>query len=99
MFNLGLTEDLQVYIPQHVENQNRPRRKTTMAAQKDLGEARSPLDLLVDPDVDFAGYDPYIVAITSGGQQDARSSGPSDTEQSPERRKVKLMAWLREHGA
>jgi hypothetical protein len=70
-----------------------------MAVQKDVAEARSPLDLLVDPDVDFAGYDPYIVAITSGGQQDARSSGPAGSEQSPESRKVKLMAWLREHGA
>lgn len=62
-------------------------------------EARSPLDLLLDPDVDFAGYDPYIVAITSGGQPDARSNGPSDSQQSPESRKVKLMAWLRDHGA
>lgn len=70
-----------------------------MATQKDSGESRSPLDLLVDPDVAFAGYDPYIVAITSGGQSDARTSGPSDSEESPESRKVKLMAWLRDHGA
>lgn len=71
-----------------------------MAAQKDSGEARSPLDLLqVDPDVDFTGYDPYIVAITSGGRSDFRTSGPSAPEQSPESRKVKLMAWLRDHGA
>jgi hypothetical protein len=70
-----------------------------MAAQKDSGEARSPLDLQVDPDIDFTGYDPYIVAITSGGRADVSSSGASVPEQSSESRKVKLMAWLRDHGA
>ena len=70
-----------------------------MAAQKDSGEARFPQDLQVDPDIDFTGYDPYIVAITSGSQADARTSGQNAPEQSPESRKVQLMAWLRENSA
>ena len=69
-----------------------------MAAQKDSGEARSPLDLQIDPDVDFTGYDPYIVALT-GGASAPVSSAPSIHGHATESRKVKLMAWLREHGA
>lgn len=52
-----------------------------------------------DQDVDFAGYDPYIVAITGGDHADLRrdlASGPGETLES---RKAKLMTWLRENGA
>ena len=69
-----------------------------MAAPKDTGDAR----LALDSDVDFAGYDPYIVALTGGGPADVarapaiapkRATESQDTES----RKVKLMTWLREH--
>ena len=81
-----------------------------MAAPKDTGDAR----LALDPDVDFAGYDPYIVALTGGGPVDVapeiritsehsaepQSARNESTEgRSTERRKVALMAWLRDHSA
>ena len=69
-----------------------------MTAPKDTGDAR----LALDSDVDFTGYDPYIVALTGGGPVDVSSgavsaSQQSTTKQSTESRKVKLMTWLREH--
>ena len=66
-----------------------------MAAPKDTGDARH----AIDPDVDFAGYDPYIVAITGGGAACVSGAAVSTPDQATESRKVKLMAWLREHRA
>jgi hypothetical protein len=66
-----------------------------MAAPKDTGDRR----LALDPDVDFAGYDPYIVALTGGGPIDVSRTSVSAPEQPTESRKVKLMTWLREHRA
>ncbi|MEO8224443.1 MAG: hypothetical protein ABI661_06530 [Gammaproteobacteria bacterium] len=53
----------------------------------------------IDRDADFAGYDPYIVAITGGNASDRHSEPLSDADASSESRKVQLMAWLRENGA
>lgn len=71
-----------------------------MAAPKDAGDARH----AIDSDVDFAGYDPYIVAITGGGPANisgTMASAPNQANkgQATESRKVKLMTWLREHRA
>jgi len=52
---------------------------------------------LIDSDIDFAGYDPYIVAITGGGSAGIRGDSASVVDQADESRKVKLMTWLREH--
>ena len=67
-----------------------------MAASKDISTPRP--DPVSEPDIDFAGYDPYIVAITASAHPDASSlaGGPAET---PESRKVQLMTWLRENGA
>ena len=68
-----------------------------MAASKDMAE--TPRNRPSDQDVDFAGYDPYIVAITGEDQGDPRrnvANGPPETLES---RKAKLMTWLRENGA
>ena len=64
-----------------------------MAAPKDTGDVR----LALDSEVDFAGYDPYIVALTAGIPTDASAS--ASKRQVTESRKVKLMTWLREHRA
>ena len=66
-----------------------------MVAPKDSGDAR----LALDSEVDLAGYDPYIVALTSGGPVDVSGHPSSAENASTESRKVKLMAWLRHHGA
>ena len=66
-----------------------------MAAPKDAGDARPTLD----SEVDFAGYDPYIVALTGGASPVASSAVASAPGESTESRKVKLMTWLREHRA
>jgi len=66
-----------------------------MAAPKDAGEPR----LTLDSEVDFAGYDPYIVALTAGVSTDASASESTRERQATESRKVKLMTWLREHRA
>ena len=66
-----------------------------MAAPKDIGDTR----LALDPDVDFAGYDPYIVALTGGRPVEVRNGPAGTSEQPTESRKVKLMTWLREHRA
>ena len=49
-------------------------------------------------EVEFAGWDPYIVALTAAEQQ---RTEPSDhvEHHAPDTRKGQLMAWLREHGA
>jgi hypothetical protein len=68
-----------------------------MAASKDHGNtlpAAHP-----DPDVDFAGYDPYIVAITAADHRDASHLPGHDPAEATESRKVQLMAWLRANGA
>lgn len=73
-----------------------------MAASKEPGDLRPahPLQTeAIDTDVDFAGYDPYIVAITGGTSAAVSSDTTGTAEQGAESRKVKLMAWLREHGA
>ena len=67
-----------------------------MAAPKHSGDVYPAHQ--IDPDVDFTGYDPYIVALT-GGASAPVSSSPSIHSHATESRKVKLMAWLREHGA
>ncbi len=66
-----------------------------MAAPKDAGDARPTLD----SEVDFAGYDPYIVALTGGAPPVASSAVASASDETTESRKVKLMTWLREHRA
>ena len=71
-----------------------------MAAPKDSGDSRNPdshYSGAIDPDVDFAGYDPYIVALTGGTTAGISSGTASIPEQATESRKVKLMTWLREH--
>lgn len=53
----------------------------------------------MDSDVDFAGYDPYIVALT--GREPVQN--PSDSRQvlveATGSRKVQLMTWLHEHNS
>ena len=66
-----------------------------MAAPKDAWDARPALD----SEVEFAGYDPYIVALTGGGPSVASSAVASAPDETTESRKVKLMTWLREHRA
>ena len=66
-----------------------------MAAPKDAWDARPALD----SEVEFAGYDPYIVALTGGGSSVASSAVASAPDETSESRKVKLMTWLREHRA
>ena len=67
-----------------------------MAASKDGGETPRANP---DQDVDFAGYDPYIVAITGVDHDDARRALASEPAETLESRKAKLMTWLRENGA
>jgi hypothetical protein len=66
-----------------------------MAAPKDKGDAR----LALDSEVDFTGYDPYIVALTGGGPVDVTSHTSSAKNARTQSRKVTLMAWLRHHSA
>ena len=55
----------------------------------------------LDSEVEFAGYDPYIVALTGGGPIDVSSASVTEASenQATESRKVQLMTWLREHRA
>ena len=47
-------------------------------------------------EVDLAGWDPYIVALTADERRTApQADGPTE----PDTRKGQLMAWLRAHGA
>ena len=66
-----------------------------MSAPKDTGDAHPAH--LIDSDVDFVGYDPYIVAIT-GGSAAGRGDDTRGADSATQSRKVKLMSWLREHG-
>ena len=71
-----------------------------MSAPNNSGDARP----APDSDVDFAGYDPYIVALTGGSSANVSnvpvSARNHATEsQATESRKVKLMTWLRDHRA
>jgi hypothetical protein len=66
-----------------------------MTAPKNPGDAR----LTPDSEVDFTGYDPYIVALTGGGPADAGSIAGRTAEHSRESRKAVLMDWLRKQGA
>jgi len=66
-----------------------------MAAPKDAWDARPALD----SEVEFAGYDPYIVALTGSGPAVASSAAASAPDEATESRKVKLMTWLRKHRA
>jgi len=68
-----------------------------MAASKDIGD--TPPARPADQDVDFAGYDPYIVAITGVDHAEARRDSASEPAETLESRKAKLMTWLRENGA
>ena len=67
-----------------------------MAASKDSAETPRANP---DQDVDFAGYDPYIVAITAVDHAEVRDNRPDDPAETLESRKAKLMTWLRENGA
>ncbi|MDP2324985.1 MAG: hypothetical protein Q8N51_13285 [Gammaproteobacteria bacterium] len=67
-----------------------------MATPKHPGDAHPAH--LIDSDIDFTGYDPYIVAITGGTPAGVRNDTVSARDHAAESRKVKLMAWLREHG-
>jgi hypothetical protein len=51
-----------------------------------------------EADISLAGWDPYIVAITGGGEVNPASGSDSAT-QATDSRESRLMAWLREHGA
>lgn len=66
-----------------------------MATSNSPGDSRSARNL--DSDVDLAGYDPYIVALT--GREPVKN--PSDSRQllveAEGSRKVQLMTWLHEH--
>ncbi|MBL8201196.1 MAG: hypothetical protein JNK40_09515 [Chromatiales bacterium] len=68
-----------------------------MAASKDMAE--TPPTRPADQDVDFAGYDPYIVAITAVDHADTRRNVANEPAETLESRKAKLMTWLRENGA
>ncbi|TFG84389.1 MAG: hypothetical protein E4H19_10305 [Chromatiales bacterium] len=68
-----------------------------MSAPKDFGDAHPAH--LIDSDIDFVGYDPYIVAITGGGGAAGPGNDAGDADPATESRKVKLMSWLREHGS
>lgn len=68
-----------------------------MAASKDMAE--TPRTRPFDQDVDLAGYDPYIVAITGVDHADSRRNVASEPAGTVESRKAKLMTWLRENGA
>lgn len=61
-----------------------------MATPKNTGDPRRP----TDPEIDFAGYDPYIVALTGG--ESVSTSNAASPEQTTESRKVRLVSWLRE---
>ncbi|MEO7385353.1 MAG: hypothetical protein ABIX37_00295 [Gammaproteobacteria bacterium] len=65
-----------------------------MATSKDIG-----VQIPADQDVDFAGYDPYIVAITANDRPDVTGSPSTAPGETTESRKVQLMAWLRQNGA
>jgi|GEM_PF-1471617 len=65
-----------------------------MTAPKEPGDAGRALD----SEVDFAGYDPYIVALTGGGPASVPSISRSAAEYSRESRKALLMDWLRKQG-
>jgi hypothetical protein len=66
-----------------------------MSAPKHAGDAHPAH--LIDSDIDFVGYDPYIVAIT-GGAAASRGNDTRGADSATKSRKVQLMAWLREHG-
>lgn len=68
-----------------------------MAASKDFAE--TPPNRPSDQDVDFAGYDPYIVALTGVDHAESRRNAASEPGETLESRKAKLMTWLRENGA
>lgn len=64
-----------------------------MNARREGGDAHPAPS--TDSEIEFTGYDPYIVAITGGDPADR--SPAADTEDLSASRKVRLMAWLREH--
>lgn len=68
-----------------------------MVARRKTTDARSSAE--TDLDVAFAGWDPYIVAIT-GGDSGHLEAVPQEQSRSsaPESRELRLMAWLRKHG-
>lgn len=76
---------------------NNSKRKHLMATSNSPGNTGP--DRNLDPDVDLAGYDPYIVALT--GREPAIN--PSDSRQvlveAEGSRKVQLMTWLHEHNS
>ncbi len=65
-----------------------------MTPRKEPGDAARNLD----SEVELAGYDPYIVALTAGGNADLTSVSRSAAERDRESRKALLMDWLRKQG-
>ena len=105
MYNLARTEDCRVYSSLDQKPHPDKKEEQEMTAPKYPGDEHPALD----SEVDFAGYDPYIVALTGGGPAGTSSAraiasrqaskGKASEGQAPESRKVKLMTWLREHRA
>jgi hypothetical protein len=64
------------------QNESPPRRRATDA----------------DTDVNFAGWDPYIVELTGAPRQNtAGESAVNAATDHVDGRKIQLMAWLHEH--
>lgn len=59
----------------------------------DGGNARD-----AESEVNLAGWDPYIVALTGAPRQEAAvESGSNPATDRVEGRKIEVMAWLNEH--
>lgn len=84
-----------VYSQGH-KNHNPIKRRKTMAARGRFTQNSGVSDS--DTDINLAGWDPYIVAIT-GGSDVSVETELETTKQATDSRESRLMAWLREHGA
>lgn len=50
-----------------------------------------------EADVNLAGWDPYIVALTGTPHQNAAAPAGNAASDHVDGRKIQLMAWLHEH--
>ncbi|MEZ5564002.1 MAG: hypothetical protein R3F24_00150 [Gammaproteobacteria bacterium] len=66
-----------------------------MAAPKTPGTSGPAIN--PDSEVDFAGYDPYIVAITGREPVENLHDSARSLDEAEGSRKVQLMAWLHQH--
>jgi len=67
-----------------------------MATQDEFPPRRRATDS--DSDVNFAGWDPYIVELTGAPRQNMASESAGNAESEiVEGRKIQLMAWLYEN--